>query len=138
MVYRPPFLLPFGSDGAPPASVRATVDASPAWWQDNGRSSDAAAGAVIDSYGSEINQFVQMQRQGYAAGIVAMHRRAMSFGPDLDVFYTNQQGREAIHYLVRPESTVLPPPMPPPELPLIPLGLLAGSTLAVVFFDGAT
>lgn len=139
MVYRPPFLLPFGSDGAPPASVNATVDASPTWWQDNTRDPGAAAGAVVDSHSGEIRRFVQMQRQGYAAGIIATHRRAMSPGPDLDVFYTNQQGREAIHYLVRPESTVSSPSPPmPPVVPVIPFELLADSTLAVEFFDGAT
>lgn len=137
MVYRPPPPAPFDGPSNPPV-VTGTVDASPAWWQDNSQNPDAAAGAVVDSYGSQIRQFVQRQRLDYGAGIVPVHRRMMSPGPDLDVHYMNQQGREMIHYLVRPERTVTPPPPEPPVEPPVPLGLLALSTIAVVFFDGAT
>ena len=105
MVFRPPPPAPFAGPSNPPR-VSATVDASPNWWQNNSQNAGAAAGAVVDSYGGEIRQFVAQQRLNYAAGIVPINRQPMSPGPDLDVFYMNQQGQENIHYLVRPESSV--------------------------------
>lgn len=136
MVYRPPPPAPFDGLSHPPV-VTGTVDASPSWWQDNSQNPDAAAGAVVDRYGSEIRQFVLKQRLDYAAGIVPIHRRVARFGPGLDVHYMNQQGREMIHYLVRPESAVTPAPQLQPVV-MPTYELLALSTIAVVFFDGAT
>ena len=128
MVYRPPAPAPFSSPSHPPA-VHSTVDASPNWWQDNSQNANAVASAIVDSYGSEIRQFIQKQRLDYGAGIVPLHRRAVSLGPDLDLFYTNQNGHEALKYVARPENTKLTPTI---------LGLLALGLLAVEFYDGAT
>jgi hypothetical protein len=127
MVYRPPLIVPFATAGKVPPSVSATIDASPTWWQNNAQSSDAAAGQVIDSYGSRIRQFIATQRQAVELSDLPIHRRMITFA-GLDVYYMAQQGRETIKYVVRPES-VLPPPSG---------GILAIDAIAVEFFDGAT
>lgn len=134
MVYRPPLTSPAFEKPINPPSVSATIDASPTWWQDNSQSSDAAAGLVIDSFGSQIRQFIGAQRQAYDLAGLDVHKRVASFD-GLDVSYMNQQGRETIHYVVRPESTVTQSEENHSLTAEILMGL---DGLAVVFFDGAT
>lgn len=138
MVYRPPFTLPFSSDGRPPPRVNVTVNTD--GWQDPAQDPIVAAGQLIDGLGSEIRQFVSQQRQAVDAGIVDVHRKAYSFD-GLDVTYRSHFGHEDIRFVAYPVSQ-LPQPTPTEELPtevpipVTPIDIL--STIAVQFLKGST
>lgn len=138
MVYRPPFSLPFDSQGRPPACVNITVNTD--GWQDPTQDPIIAAGQLIDSLGSEIRQFVNQQRQAVDAGIVDVHRKAHSFS-GLDVTYRSHFGHEDIRFIAYPMSQ--PTQLTSTEelsieilLPVPPVNIL--DTIAVQFSDGAT
>ena len=132
MPFRPPFLLPFDSLGAPPPMVTTTVNTD--GWQDQTQDPIAAAGALVDGYGTQIRQFVNNQRLQVQLGgdSTMVHKRSMNFGGDVHVHYMNHFGQERIQYYVYPKN--LPPMMttsqnaPPIESPKIPLVALLGSS----------
>ncbi len=120
MPYRPPFTGSF-DDPRTPATVNATVDESQQPLSD----ANTHAQAIINDNAGAINRFVDAQRQAVASGVVAVFDKMVSL-PSLDVYYTNQFGRESIRYVPHPRRT----PPTPKHVTGVDL-----DTLAVIFGD---
>jgi hypothetical protein len=101
---------------------------------------------IVRSQQTAINRFVAVQRQQIELGERDVHNARLPLD-DMEVYYTNVQGLERMHYHIRPKVPTPEPELEPePEVPAkeeqvhgtpdflevdIPIGL------AVEFFDGA-
>ena len=100
MIYRPPphSLKPFS---APPV-MQYRIDASDDWQAQNGQVASVVADAIVQSYESSINQFINNQRQQSRLGIIEQQRHQMTL-PGIVVDYGSNQGNETIRITVKPE-----------------------------------
>ena len=87
----------------------------------------ALAEGIVQQNQSAINRFVGVQRQQIEISDKAVHRAVLALD-GMNVYYTNVQGLERMHYNIRPEAEARPPPeelppverLPAPEVPELP------------------
>lgn len=97
---------------------------------------------TIDNAQAQVNGFLHAQRQHVASSTLGYHRSSFS-SPDLDVYYTNQNGAEKIEYDAHPpiaaaiadaiEAEGVDPPYDTPPYPTQPDAVSTKAYLMVLF-----
>jgi hypothetical protein len=137
MPQKPPAWARFDQAGQVPLMLSRDVDTSRV--ADGSSNAHTLAEQMIRSQQTAINRFVALQRQQIELGNKDVHNARLPLD-GMDVYYTQVQGLERMHYHVQPKAVEVAPELEKPkeygEPEFLTISIPGG--LAVEFFDGAS